>query len=212
MLKLEARPQPSQVWSYGSPILALLITVLIGVAMFVALGKDPLEITRLNLLPADCFPYLAPAGSLYDSGNFQRCIEEGVDQGNLDALKTRRTEVRARGGIYGIGYATAVEPSQSNMGYMAILKTEKERQRSGPKDGAVSYVTVSVDSSGAVNVVSESVPQGQGHATVLAQIVSDQLGLKPTDITVNLEMDTEKDAWSIAARSPKCCKDLADNA
>ncbi|MGB4825726.1 MAG: molybdopterin cofactor-binding domain-containing protein [Paracoccaceae bacterium] len=163
------------------------------------LGKDPLEITRLNLLPADCFPYLAPAGSLYDSGNFQRCIEEGVDQGNLDALKTRRTEVRARGGIYGIGYATAVEPSQSNMGYMAILKTEKERQRSGPKDGAVSYVTVSVDSSGAVNVVSESVPQGQGHATVLAQIVSDQLGLKPTDITVNLEMDTEKDAWSIAA-------------
>ena len=43
MLKLEARPQPSQVWSYGSPILALLITVLIGVAMFVALGKDPLR-------------------------------------------------------------------------------------------------------------------------------------------------------------------------
>lgn len=34
------------------------------------LGKDPLEITRLNLLPADCFPYLAPAGSLYNSGNF----------------------------------------------------------------------------------------------------------------------------------------------
>ncbi len=43
MLRLEARPQPSQVWSYGSPILALLITVLIGVAMFVALGKDPLR-------------------------------------------------------------------------------------------------------------------------------------------------------------------------
>lgn len=43
MLKLEARPQPSQFWSYGSPILALLITVLIGVAMFVALGKDPLR-------------------------------------------------------------------------------------------------------------------------------------------------------------------------
>ena len=43
MLKLEARPQPSQVWSYGSPILALLITVLIGVVMFVSLGKDPLR-------------------------------------------------------------------------------------------------------------------------------------------------------------------------
>ena len=43
MLKLEARPQPSTFWSYGSPILALLITVLIGVVMFVALGKDPLR-------------------------------------------------------------------------------------------------------------------------------------------------------------------------
>lgn len=163
------------------------------------LGKDPLDVTRLNLLPPDCFPYRAPAGSLYDSGNFQRCIDEGVEQGKLGALKKRRDEVRARGGYYGIGYSTAIEPSQSNMGYMAILKSESERERAGPKDGAISYVTVSVDSSGAVNVVSESVPQGQGHATVLAQIVSDQLGLKPEDITVNLELDTQKDAWSLAA-------------
>jgi general nucleoside transport system permease protein len=42
-LKLEARPEPSSFWSYGSPLLALLLTVLIGVAMFVALGKDPLK-------------------------------------------------------------------------------------------------------------------------------------------------------------------------
>ena len=43
MLKLEARPQPSNFWSYGSPLLALVITVVIGVIMFVALGKDPLR-------------------------------------------------------------------------------------------------------------------------------------------------------------------------
>ena len=41
-LKLEARPQPSSVWSFGSPLLALLVTVIIGIIMFVALGKDPL--------------------------------------------------------------------------------------------------------------------------------------------------------------------------
>lgn len=163
------------------------------------LGRDPLDITRLNLLPPDCFPYLAPAGSLYDSGNFQRCIDEGVEQGKLAALKKRRDEVRAHGRYYGIGYATAVEPSQSNMGYIAILKSAEDRARAGLKDGAIAYVTVSVDSSGAVNVISESVPQGQGHATVLAQIVSDQLGLKPEEVTVNLELDTEKDAWSIAS-------------
>jgi len=43
MLKLEARPQVSRLWSYGSPILALLITVLIGVTLFAALGKDPVR-------------------------------------------------------------------------------------------------------------------------------------------------------------------------
>ncbi|MDR3454462.1 MAG: ABC transporter permease [Rhodoferax sp.] len=43
MLKLEARPQASKFWSYGSPILALLITVVIGIILFVALGKDPVR-------------------------------------------------------------------------------------------------------------------------------------------------------------------------
>ena len=43
MLKLEARPQPSSLWSYGSPVLALLITVVIGTFMFTALGKDPVK-------------------------------------------------------------------------------------------------------------------------------------------------------------------------
>ena len=43
MLKLEARPQPSNFWSYGSPILALVVTVVIGVMLFAALGKDPVR-------------------------------------------------------------------------------------------------------------------------------------------------------------------------
>src|SRR5688572_9491855 len=42
-MRLEIRPQPSSFWSYASPVLALLITVLIGVALFVALGKDPVK-------------------------------------------------------------------------------------------------------------------------------------------------------------------------
>ena len=47
MLKLEARQQPSSLWSYGSPLLALVLTVLIGVALFVALGKDPVSGLRV---------------------------------------------------------------------------------------------------------------------------------------------------------------------
>ncbi|MSQ76663.1 MAG: ABC transporter permease [Rhodoferax sp.] len=47
MLKLEARPQPSPAWTYGSPLLALAVTVLIGVLLFVALGKDPVAGLRV---------------------------------------------------------------------------------------------------------------------------------------------------------------------
>jgi ABC-type uncharacterized transport system permease subunit len=43
MLKLEARPEASKFWGYASPVLALLLTVLVGVALFMALGKDPLR-------------------------------------------------------------------------------------------------------------------------------------------------------------------------
>jgi len=41
MLKLEARPEPSRAWSYGSPVLALVSTVLVGLVLFALLGKDP---------------------------------------------------------------------------------------------------------------------------------------------------------------------------
>ena len=49
MLRLEVRPQPSARWGYASPLLALAITVVIGVILFVALGKDPVR------LPFLCF-------------------------------------------------------------------------------------------------------------------------------------------------------------
>ncbi len=42
-IKLEARPEPSKLWGFASPLLALLVTVVIGIIMFVALGKDPVK-------------------------------------------------------------------------------------------------------------------------------------------------------------------------
>ncbi len=43
MLRLEARAQPSTGWAYASPLLALVITVVVGVGLFVLLGKDPVR-------------------------------------------------------------------------------------------------------------------------------------------------------------------------
>ncbi len=168
------------------------------------LGLDPLDVIRRNLIPAGSFPYRAPAGALIDSGDYQEVVDKTVAEGGLDELKRRREAARAEGRIYGIGYTTVVEPSQSNMGYISTLKTGLERERAGQKDGAIASCVVNVDPLGAVSVTADSVPQGQGHQTALAQVVADRLGIDPADIAVNLETDTQKDGWSIAAGNYSC--------
>ena len=42
-------------------------------------------------------------------------------------------------------------------------------------------------------------PQGQGHHTILSQVVADIFSLNPSDIIINTILDTQKDPWSIAA-------------
>lgn len=165
----------------------------------VELALDPLEVIRRNLIPADAFPYRAPAGGLLDSGNYQLAIEMAEQGGGLAELRQRRHDARASGKLYGIGYAAIVEPSISNMGYITTAQTHEERTKAGPKDGANASATVSVDALGAVSVIIASAPQGQGHRTVVSQVVADVLGLEPLAITVNTELDTQKDAWSIAS-------------
>ena len=47
MIKLQARAQPSGFWTFASPLLALLITVLLGVLLFSLLGKDPVRALQM---------------------------------------------------------------------------------------------------------------------------------------------------------------------
>jgi 2-furoyl-CoA dehydrogenase large subunit len=165
----------------------------------IALKLDPLEVIRRNLVPAKAMPYRTASGALLDSGDFGATLEAAVSDGGLDALRARRDAARAQGRYYGIGFAAVVEPSVSNMGYITAALTPEERRRAGPKNGAQSTATISLDPLGAVSVQVASTPQGQGHRTVLAQVIADVLGLKPQDVRVNAEVDTAKDGWSIAS-------------
>jgi 2-furoyl-CoA dehydrogenase large subunit len=165
----------------------------------VELKIDPVDVISRNLVPADAFPYRTATGALLDSGDYQQALARAVGEGGLAELKARRDEARSEGRIYGIGFAAVVEPSVSNMGYITTVLTAAERRKAGPKNGAQATATVSIDPVGSVSVHVASVPQGQGHRTVLAQVVADVLGLTPADIRVNAEIDTAKDAWSIAS-------------
>lgn len=168
------------------------------------LGLDPLDVIRKNLVPAEAMPYKAAAGAELDSGDYPRALEIASKDGRLPEILRRRDEARKEGRLYGIGYAAVIEPTQSNMGYLSNILTREERERRGVQNGATSMSTVNIDPFGGVSVTSDTTPQGQGHATILSQIVADEFGLQMEDITCNLELDTQKDPWSIAAGSYSC--------
>ncbi len=47
MIRLERRPQPSRLWTGLTPLLAVLLTMVVGGMMFALLGKPPLEAIRI---------------------------------------------------------------------------------------------------------------------------------------------------------------------
>ncbi|PRX25014.1 xanthine dehydrogenase molybdenum binding subunit apoprotein [Paraburkholderia sp. BL18I3N2] len=163
------------------------------------LKLDMLDVYRRNFVAADAFPYRAAAGALLDSGNYQEALRRALAEGGYDELRARREAARKEGRLYGIGFAAIVEPSVSNMGYITTVMPAEARKKAGPKSGAIASATVSVDLLGGVVVTIASTPAGQGHMTVCAQVVADVLGVSPQDVVVNVEFDTHKDAWSVAA-------------
>ena len=164
------------------------------------LGLDRLEVLRRNLVKTT--PYRTASGALYDSGDFGAVID--LARPAIDEIKARRAAARAEGRLYGLGLAAAVEPTVSNMGYITTVLEHEQRLAGGLKNGAFAAATVAIDPLGGVTVTADSIPQGQGHATVLAETVARMFGLAPRDIRVVTEFDSARDAWSIAAGNYSC--------
>ena len=164
------------------------------------LGLDRLEVLRRNLVKAT--PYRTASGALYDSGDFGAVVD--LARPALEELRKRRAAARAEGRLYGVGLAAAVEPTVSNMGYITTVLDHEQRLAGGLKNGALAAATVAIDPHGGVTVTADSVPQGQGHRTVLAEVVAGAFGLAPAEIRVVTEFDSARDAWSIAAGNYSC--------
>jgi len=165
------------------------------------LAMDPAEVRRRNFIQADQFPYRTPSGGLYDSGDYPAAFERALKAAGYDQLREEQKRARAAGRLYGVGLAVAVDPSVSNMGYVTIALDPATRARPGylQKSGAIESATVKIDPLGKVTAILGTAPQGQGHQTIVAQIVADELGLAPGDITVVDEMDTFTRVWGISS-------------
>jgi 2-furoyl-CoA dehydrogenase large subunit len=165
------------------------------------LGLDPAEVRRRNLIPAAALPYRTPTGGLYDSGDYPAALERALGLARYAELRQEQATARSEGRLVGVGIALAVDPSVSNMGYVATALDPQFRAKPEylPKSGAVDAASIKVDPLGRVTAILATTPQGQGHQTVVAQIVADELGLDPGEITVVDEMDTFTRVWSISS-------------
>jgi carbon-monoxide dehydrogenase large subunit len=142
------------------------------------IGKDPMELRRMNFLPAFSEPTPSIGGLTIDSGDYGASLDEAL---RLLGYEERRAEQRARrdrGDVkqLGIGFSTYLEacglaPSRA-LGSVAYA--------AGGWESAVIHVLPT----GKVEVAVGTTPHGQGHETTVAQIVSDDLGVTPDDVDV----------------------------
>jgi carbon-monoxide dehydrogenase large subunit len=136
-----------------------------------ALEMDPAEIRRRNFIGRDEFPWDVGTASaqipvIYDSGDYGAGLDAALKLARYDARRTEQAAERAKGEhgrLLGVGVACFV------------LLTGL-----GPYESAA----LRVDGAGQALLVTGAAPHGQGTATVLAQIVADELGLRPRDVEV----------------------------
>jgi carbon-monoxide dehydrogenase large subunit len=146
-----------------------------------ALGLDPAELRRRNLVRPDEMPYdvglLYRDGNplVYDGGDFPEALARALDAAGYDAFRAAQGALRARGVYRGVGISAYVEGTGI-----------------GPYEGAV----VRLDASGRVLVATGACSQGQGHETVFAQIAADTLGAPLDEVTV-IGGDTDAIAFGV---------------
>lgn len=165
------------------------------------LGLDPAEVRRRNLIRQDQFPYRTATGGLYDSGQYEAALDKALELIGYEELRRQQRHPRPDGRRLGIGLACVVEPSGSNMGYVTLGQTPAERAQGLPKSGCVEAVSLAVDPSGTVTVRLSTTPQGQGHETVAAQVVAEELGIDPDQVQVVAGMDTFTLPWTVSSGS-----------
>ncbi|MBO0729501.1 MAG: xanthine dehydrogenase family protein [Acidimicrobiaceae bacterium] len=128
------------------------------------LGLDPAELRRRNLIGPDEFPYTTQVGTNYDSGDYQKSLDQALRLADYEALREEQARRRTGGDRWqlGIGVSTYVEVTAGGM----------------PDE----FGAVEVHPNGRATVRAGTSAHGQGHGTAFAMLVSDRLGIPMENI------------------------------
>jgi CO/xanthine dehydrogenase Mo-binding subunit len=150
------------------------------------LGLDRLTVRRRNLIAAAEMPYSRPLTALgteviYDSGDYSQLLDNALARIGWDRLQGELHRRRDAGELVGTGIAMFVEKGGL-----------------GPIDGT----RVSVDATGAVELVTGGSSVGQGFVTAMAQICADTLGVDYRRVRVVLGQ-TDRIQYGIGAHASR---------
>ncbi len=141
-----------------------------------AVGKDPAEIRRINMIQPEDFPYKNAAKWTYDEGSYGESMESALRLVDYENFRAKQEELRKQGRYIGVGISVFVEPT-------AMAASEA---------GSVGYeaATIRIEPTGTVTAALGLGPSGQGHETTMAQLIADELGVDISDVVV-LHGDTD---------------------
>jgi aerobic carbon-monoxide dehydrogenase large subunit len=151
------------------------------------IGMDRAAIRRKNFIPTDQFPYEDPSGlgtasggaKIYvDSGNYEPAMNKAITMAGYMDLDAKKAEAKSRGKLLGMGLSTYIE--------VCGVAPSKWIGAVGEGWGAAMWESsnIRVHLTGKTVVTMGTQPQGQGHETTYAQVVSSELGIPMEDIVV----------------------------
>ncbi len=144
------------------------------------LGMDQAEFRRKNFVRDDDFPHRTAFGFLTDSGQYEKCLDVGLEAIGYDDFLKQKEEAKARGRLLGIGISTMTEPLGAG--------NSREYDILGIK--MFDSAELRVHMTGKAILRTGAKTQGQGHETTWAQIVAHELGIPADDVVVE-EGDTD---------------------
>lgn len=154
------------------------------------LGLDPAVVREKNLIRPEEMPYETPSGGVYDGGDYPRALRKAMELIGYAELRALQEDSRKRGKLIGIGLAVQSDSGTNNFSQVKIITPDNPF--SGNSEGA----RISIDGLGQIQVALGMTPQGQGHETFASQIVADEFGVSPDQVTVIMGFDSAVNPFS----------------
>jgi aerobic carbon-monoxide dehydrogenase large subunit len=147
-----------------------------------ALGIDPAEMRKRNLIPDDAYPCKSPSGMRFEALSHHRCMAKLLEIMDYEALRREQAALRKQGVYRGIGLAAFIEVTNPSPMFYGV---------GGARISATDGCTIKLDANGSIIAATGVTEQGQGTETIVAQIAATAVGVEMSCVKV-LTGDTDK--------------------